>query len=78
MKVHEPCNNGQSARAFEDGGMILCRAHSKHQNEMFSVATGGETKGCESGEEQHEELINLPPFKFYDDGVSPDPLDGQY
>jgi len=28
--------------------------------------------------EQHEEQINLPSHIFYDDGVTPDPLDGQY
>lgn len=29
-------------------------------------------------EGQHEEQIDLPSLKSYDDGVSPDPLDGQY
>jgi hypothetical protein len=29
-------------------------------------------------EQQHEEQLDLPSLKFYDDGISPDPLDGQW
>jgi hypothetical protein len=29
-------------------------------------------------EQQHEEQIDQPSLKFYDDGVSPDPIDGQW
>ena len=29
-------------------------------------------------EQQHEEQLDLPSLKFYDDGISPDPPDGQW
>ncbi len=29
-------------------------------------------------EQQHDEQVDIPSLKFYDDGVSQGPLDGQY